>query len=240
MTMRISRLAERTGVPATTLRFYEDVGLLPAARTPSGYRVYDEDAVARLAFIRAGKRLGLPLEEIGELLAVWADGPCADVKADLRPRIEARLADAGRRAVELAEFTASLRAALAHLDALPDRTDRCDAACDVPPRNAPPPDAPARDAPVACSLGGADRAARADAWRAALDGAVRTAIDGGLRLTLPAPRAAAVAELAVAEQECCPFFDFTLRFDVPDMRLEVRTPAEGLPMLTELFDADPA
>ncbi|WP_416316268.1 MerR family DNA-binding transcriptional regulator [Streptomyces sp. S584] len=36
--MRISQLAERSGVPATTLRFYEGVGLLPADRTPAGYR----------------------------------------------------------------------------------------------------------------------------------------------------------------------------------------------------------
>ncbi|MGW7750765.1 MerR family DNA-binding transcriptional regulator [Streptomyces violaceusniger] len=44
-TMRISQLAERSGVPATTLRFYESAGLLPADRTPHGYRSYREDAV---------------------------------------------------------------------------------------------------------------------------------------------------------------------------------------------------
>jgi DNA-binding transcriptional MerR regulator len=67
-TMRISQLAERTGVPATTLRFYETAGLLPAERTRSGYRVYGEEAVERLAFIGAAEGLGLPLEEIAELL----------------------------------------------------------------------------------------------------------------------------------------------------------------------------
>ncbi|MET8538999.1 MerR family DNA-binding transcriptional regulator [Streptomyces sp. NPDC005065] len=56
---RISQLAERSGVPATTLRFYEDAGLLPADRTPSGYRMYGEDAVERLAFISSAKLLGL-------------------------------------------------------------------------------------------------------------------------------------------------------------------------------------
>ncbi|MFJ8923786.1 MerR family transcriptional regulator [Streptomyces sp. NPDC102415] len=83
--MRISQLAERSGVPATTLRFYEGAGLLPADRTPAGYRVYGEDAVERLAFIGAAKHLGLSLEEIGELLGVWEAGACRDVKADLRP-----------------------------------------------------------------------------------------------------------------------------------------------------------
>ncbi|WP_225900821.1 MULTISPECIES: MerR family transcriptional regulator [unclassified Streptomyces] len=95
--MRNSQLAERCGVPATTLRFYEGAGLLPAGRTASGYRVYGEDAVERLAFIGAAKHLGLPLEEIGELLAVWEAGACADVKADLRPRIAARLGEAEGR-----------------------------------------------------------------------------------------------------------------------------------------------
>ena len=73
----ISQLADRTGIPATTLRFYETAGLLPAGRTPGGYRVYGEDAVERLGFIIPAKRLGLPLEEIAGLLHVWADGSCA-------------------------------------------------------------------------------------------------------------------------------------------------------------------
>ncbi|WP_406693273.1 MerR family transcriptional regulator [Saccharopolyspora sp. ID03-671] len=84
--MRISQLAERTGTPATTLRFYETSGLLPAERTPAGYRIYGEDAVDRLAFIDAAKHLGLPLEEIAELLRVWESGagveehPCRIVR----------------------------------------------------------------------------------------------------------------------------------------------------------------
>ncbi|NEC20310.1 MerR family transcriptional regulator, partial [Streptomyces parvus] len=127
--MRISQLAERSGVPATTLRFYESAGLLSADRTPAGYRMYGEDAVDRLAFIGAAKHLGLALEEIGELVGVWEAGACRDVKADLRPRISARLAEAESRAAELAAFTASLRGALAHLDALPDRAGRCDPGC---------------------------------------------------------------------------------------------------------------
>ncbi|MFJ8846033.1 MerR family transcriptional regulator [Streptomyces cyaneofuscatus] len=74
--MRISQLAARSGVPATTLRFYEDAGLRPAERTPAGYRVYGENAVQRLAFIGAAKHLGLPLEEISELLTVWEAAAC--------------------------------------------------------------------------------------------------------------------------------------------------------------------
>lgn len=128
-TMRISQLAERSGVPATTLRFYESSGLLPADRSDAGYRLYGEEAVRRLAFIDAAKHLGLPLEEIAELLAVWESGACAQVKADLAPRLANRLAEAEQRAAEVAAFTSALRSALTHLDALPDRAEPCDAQC---------------------------------------------------------------------------------------------------------------
>jgi DNA-binding transcriptional MerR regulator len=75
--MWISQLAERTGVSASTLRFYEKEGLLAAGRTSAGYRVYGQDAVERLAFIKTAKHLGLPLEEIADLLAAWEAGTCA-------------------------------------------------------------------------------------------------------------------------------------------------------------------
>ncbi|GGS47759.1 MerR family transcriptional regulator [Streptomyces badius] len=130
--LRISQLAERSGVPATTLRFYKSAGLLSAGRTPAGYRMYGEDAIDRLAFIGAAKRLGLALEEIGRLVGVWEAGACREVKAGLRPRISARLAEAEARAAELAAFTASLRGALTRLDALPDRAGRCDPECGFP------------------------------------------------------------------------------------------------------------
>ncbi|MFC0451304.1 MerR family transcriptional regulator [Rhodococcus jostii] len=64
-TYRISQLADISEVPATTLRFYETAGLLSAERTASGYRVYGDGAVERLAFISSATHLGLPLEEIG-------------------------------------------------------------------------------------------------------------------------------------------------------------------------------
>ncbi|NNN31287.1 MerR family transcriptional regulator, partial [Streptomyces sp. S3(2020)] len=236
--MRISQLAERSGVPATTLRFYEGAGLLPADRTPSGYRVYGEEAVERLAFIGAAKHLGLPLEEIAALLGVWESGACADVRADLRPRVAARLAGAEQRVAELEAFAASLRGALEHLDALPDRAGRCDPECgflnpattgpvDVvlgPGRPSPErEDVRKRSAPVACSLTGDGMSERAAQWRTAIAGAERaTTPDGGTRLTLAAGRAGAVAALAAAEQRCCPFFDFRLHFDGPLLHLEVR------------------
>jgi MerR family transcriptional regulator, copper efflux regulator len=247
--MRISQLAGASGVPATTLRFYESEGLLPAQRTPAGYRVYGQDAVERLAFIGAAKHLGLPLDEIAGLLEVWRSGACAQVKADLRPRVTARLAEAEARGAELAAFTASLRAALEHLDALPDRAARCDPQCGflahTPAAARPvevalspnrPPQTPRwRTVPVACTLGPDELRERAGRWREALAGAQHAAIDDAVRLTLPAERTLALVALAAAEQHCCPFFDFRLHLDGPLVHLEARAPADAAGLLDHLF-----
>ena len=99
--MRIGELAARTGVPAKTIRYWEQLGLLPQpARTPAGYRDYQPQAATRLGFIRAAQSIGLSLGEIREILAVRDRGqtPCAHV---------ARLID--RHAAELAERIAALQ-----------------------------------------------------------------------------------------------------------------------------------
>ncbi|MFD7534779.1 MerR family transcriptional regulator [Streptomyces sp. NPDC059819] len=256
--MRISQLAERTGVPATTLRFYESSGLLPADRATSGYRVYGQDAVERLAFIGAAKLVGLPLEEIAELLAVWESGACHEVKADLRPRVASRLAAAEERSAELSAFRESLRAALDHLDALPDRSGRCDPPCGflTPADSAASARSSARrvdvamassrraaeeqaerwrTAPVACSLNGEQRGERINDWHRVISGASRRTIRDGLRLTLPVARVQEVAALAAAEQSCCTFFDFRLHLDCPDLHLEVRARTDATAQLVELF-----
>lgn len=244
-TYRISQLAERTGVPATTLRYYESTGLLPAQRSPAGYRLYDEPAVERLGFITTAKRLGLPLDEIAELLRVWETGACVQVKADLWPRLKARLTEAECREREAAVFVASLRAALAHLDALPDRSDPCDPNCGFltfssnPHASLSDPDQESqrwRSAPVACSLTRDDLSDRTEQWRDLVADAARKRIADGIELTVPIGRLTAVADLAAAEQSCCPFLDFRLHLDGPDLHIEIRTSVEGRAMLAALFD----
>lgn len=81
--MRIGELAEATGTTTKTLRFYEDSGLLPPPeRTVSGYRDYDQDAIARLDFIRRGRATGLTLAQVREVLDIRDAGtaPCHHVK----------------------------------------------------------------------------------------------------------------------------------------------------------------
>jgi MerR family transcriptional regulator, copper efflux regulator len=247
--LRISQVAERSGVPATTLRFYETVGLLPADRTPGGYRVYNEMAMERLDFIGAAKQLGLPLEEIAEVLEVWANGSCAQVRTELRPRLMVRIAEAERRSAGLSAFVTTLERALEHMDALPDRAERCDPQCGFPgpqssgsaahvpvvPLRQDAEDQAWRTAPVACALNGEDVQERAAQWRILLEGAEQEQISDGVRLSVPAERAGPVAELATAEQACCPFFDFRLHLTREKARLEIRAPADAAGLLAELF-----
>ncbi len=80
--MRIGQLAARTGFSVRTIRFYEQSGLLSTpARTSSGYRAYDQDAVVRLRFVRSAQALGLSLAEIAEVLRVrdYQGPPCTYV-----------------------------------------------------------------------------------------------------------------------------------------------------------------
>jgi MerR family copper efflux transcriptional regulator len=70
----IGAIAKRVGVAIDTIRYYEREGLLPQpARRASGYRSYDDSAIAQLLFIRRAKSLGFTLDEIRDLLALSAD-----------------------------------------------------------------------------------------------------------------------------------------------------------------------
>ena len=79
--MKISELAQATGTPVDTIRYYEREGLLPEpARAGNNYRVYGPAHAERLAFIRQGRGLDMSLGEIRTLLA-WRDQPDADCGA---------------------------------------------------------------------------------------------------------------------------------------------------------------
>lgn len=105
VSLTIGRLAERAGVGIDTVRFYERAGLLPlAARSGGGYRLYGEDDIARLRFIRRAKALGFSLEDIAELLTLSAGGS----RAPIKQLAERRLADLDARIAELGRMRAAL------------------------------------------------------------------------------------------------------------------------------------
>ncbi len=82
--------AKRGGVGVETIRYYERHGLMPRApRTHSGYRIFTEDAVTRLRFIKHAQELGFALKEIKELLnlRIRPRSSCADVRRSAEAKI---------------------------------------------------------------------------------------------------------------------------------------------------------
>ena len=136
--MRISELAEQAGIAASTLRYYERIGLMPSPdRTSSGYRDYDDDAVARLMFVSRAKRIGLTLDQIGELLQVWDGVNCATTYERVTELVAEKRTEIGERIRELQQFAAQLDEVGAALDEItPPVTCRPDLSCCLPDTNA--------------------------------------------------------------------------------------------------------
>lgn len=126
---RISEIGDRTGFAPSTLRYYEEIGLIPEPdRTPSGYRVYDDDHVELLTFIGRAKRLGLSLEEIDELATAWRTGDCPRTRAQLERMLAAKLHEIRRRVQELSAFRDQLDSFYRDLAGRPP-PDRCGRGC---------------------------------------------------------------------------------------------------------------
>ena len=90
--MRIGELARRTGVKVETIRWYEKAGLIdPPDRSAGNYRDYGAAALARLSFIRRGRDLGFPLEQIAGLMALARESgaDCGEVDVIARDHLAA-------------------------------------------------------------------------------------------------------------------------------------------------------
>ena len=88
--LTIGRLGQRTGTRVQTIRYYEEIGLLPKPdRTAGGQRRYGEEDVDRLSFIRHARQLGFTLEAIRELLGLADDPsrPCGEADAIARRQL---------------------------------------------------------------------------------------------------------------------------------------------------------
>jgi DNA-binding transcriptional MerR regulator len=121
MALRVSELADKVGVSADTVRYYERIGLVSQpARSPSGYRQYDDDVAWRLKFIKGAQSLGLKLSEIRELLEIQDKGacPCGHTKA----LIDNRMAEIDQELDRLSALRKDLEA-MSRLDCL-DSSER--------------------------------------------------------------------------------------------------------------------
>lgn len=111
--MTIGKVARKAAVGVETVRFYERRGLIEQPPKPalSGYRVYPDEAVGRIRFIRQAQGLGFSLREIKDLISLRAD-PQTDC-ADVRERATAKRADVDRKIAELHRIRAALDALIA-------------------------------------------------------------------------------------------------------------------------------
>lgn len=113
MALRVSQVAEQSGVSPDAVRFYEKEGLLPEPpRSPAGYREYDDQIPQRIRFIKGAQEMGLKLVEIGELLEIQDRGACPC--GHTRTLVERRIDEIDAELTRLSE----LRAELASMAAL--------------------------------------------------------------------------------------------------------------------------
>jgi DNA-binding transcriptional MerR regulator len=113
--LKIGEVSKRSGIGIEALRFYEKSGLLDRpSRTYSGYRVYGEDVLERLAFIKQAQALGFSLDEIRRIIddARKGESPCDEVREIVRRR----MAELDERLRELHRYRKELKATLEEWD----------------------------------------------------------------------------------------------------------------------------
>jgi DNA-binding transcriptional MerR regulator len=113
--LSIGALADKSGCNVPTIRYYEQIGLLPPAmRTAGGHRHYVESDLRRLQFIKRCRDFGFPIEQVRELVAMFenGEGDCVEVRDVAHVQLEA----VRSRLAELRELEASLAAFIASCD----------------------------------------------------------------------------------------------------------------------------
>ncbi|MGQ0553002.1 MAG: heavy metal-responsive transcriptional regulator [Planctomycetota bacterium] len=121
----IGELAAAANLPASTIRHYEREGLLlPAGRSESNYRLYGQNSLERLRFIRAAQASGLVLDDVKVLLSIRDGGaaPCRDVQAVLSRRLE----EIEQRLQDLRRVRGALRSAVAACRGAGEEAGKCE------------------------------------------------------------------------------------------------------------------
>jgi len=104
--MNIGEVAHRSGLPAKTIRYYEEIGLIRPLRADNGYRAFRESDLHKLAFLSRARGLGFSIEDCRALLALWEDR--SRTSAEVKRIAEGHLAGIGRKIAELEEMRATL------------------------------------------------------------------------------------------------------------------------------------
>ncbi|MFN7104293.1 MAG: Cu(I)-responsive transcriptional regulator [Pseudorhizobium sp.] len=106
--MNIGQASESSGVSAKMIRYYEEIGLIrPMGRTGNNYRVYGEDEVHVLRFIKRARNLGFSLEETERLLTLWQDKD--RTSAAVKDVADVHIADLERRIAEMQGMVKTLK-----------------------------------------------------------------------------------------------------------------------------------
>lgn len=239
--LRVSELAERAGVAASTVRFYERAGLLsPPRRGRNGYRIFDESAVDELVFVQRAKGIGMSLEDIADLVAAWPTGKCQSLQARLRAYLAGRISEVHEQRAELSAFERQLQTVLSRLSSHDPGPEQCGRGCyceaDL---NLAPGEVIPDPGPEGCSLGNDALASRVGQWRevAAAATSVEHTSDTARLAFPPGPEMiAAVAALCVAETGCCAQTRFLMDITASQVTLTVEAPGSA-DLLDTLFPA---
>ena len=119
--MNIGEASKRSGLPAKTIRYYEETGLItPPARAENGYRDYSETDVHKLRFVRHSRGLGFSVDECAQLLSLYEDK--ARQSADVKAIAEKHLTYIDAKILELQELRSTLHHLInnCHGDGRPD------------------------------------------------------------------------------------------------------------------------
>ena len=118
--MNIAQAAAASGLPAKTIRYYEEIGLVRPQRGDNGYRRFDGKSLHKLTFLARARSLGFSIEECRALMALYEDR--ARASSDVKALAEAHLVRIADKIAELRAMEATL-GALVHAcagDARPD------------------------------------------------------------------------------------------------------------------------